>query len=430
MNHNHNRSTPALIKSRVLLEIIASRASLVLLGLICGLVILEIGFRIIYPDPSPRLVNQGIQFHQTLGHAFRPNVEGWNTSLRGEYSAYIKINSKGLRDQEYPYHKGTGAFRILILGDSFTAGLQLPEAETFPKLLEARLKQHNPQRKFEVINAGVVGYSTDKQLAYFTQEGYKYQPDLVILAFFIGNDLTDNIWRALYSFENGQLVPDPPHRDDERFTPFWARPGTTFRNVRNFLYRNSRLYSVSIELLTLSTVQKIPGLTQSLTAMGLVEITQPAINYGNLYAFRNLPDIAWETTEALIRQLKQEVESRDSQLLIVILPDETDIDERRRQEILETYTDLIKLETLQAGPPTQHLAALLDSADIAYLQLLPALQTALQTSQTPLYYPYDGHWTPAGHRVAAQAIYDYLIENRAKLNDFPPVATQESAIQK
>jgi lysophospholipase L1-like esterase len=429
MNQNSNHST-LLIKSRPLLNAIASRAALVLLGLIFGLVILEIGFRIAYPDPSPRLVNQGIQFHETLGHAFRPNAEGWNTSLRGEYSAYVKINSKGLRDREYSYHKGADAFRILVLGDSFTVGLQLPEAETFPKLLEAQLNRYNPQTKFEVINAGVIGYSTDKQLAYFSQEGYKYQPDLVILAFFIGNDLTDNIWHALYRLEHGQLVPNPPLRQEARFTPVWAKEGTAFRNVRNFLYRNSRLYSVSIELLTLSTVQKIPGLTQFLISMGLIEITQPVINYGNIYAFRYLPDIAWETTKALILQLKQEVESRDSQLLVLILPDETDIDARRRQEILETYAYLIKQETLQAPPPTRRLADILDRADIAYLQLLPALQTSFQESQTPLYYPYDGHWTPAGHRVAAQAIYDYLIKNPDKLNKFPLVATQGSATQK
>ena len=66
------------------------RMGLILFGVIVGLVILEVMFRFMYPDPSPKLINQGLQFDETYGLAFTPNVEGWNTSLRGEYSTYIK----------------------------------------------------------------------------------------------------------------------------------------------------------------------------------------------------------------------------------------------------------------------------------------------------------------------------------------------------
>ena len=109
------------------------RLSLVGFGILLALVVLEIGFRILYPDPSPKLINQGLQFNDTLGLAFTPGIEGWNTSLRGEYSTYVKINHKGLRDREYEYKKEEGAFRILVLGDSFAAGLQVPPEETFAK---------------------------------------------------------------------------------------------------------------------------------------------------------------------------------------------------------------------------------------------------------------------------------------------------------
>ncbi len=154
---------------------------------------MEIAFRFLYPDPSPKLINQGLQFDDTYGISFKPNAEGWNTSLRGEYSSYIKINDQGLRGQKYAYDKDAGTFRIRVLGDSFTAALQVAEEETFVKLLESQLKQHYPGVNFEIINAGVVGYGTGNQLSYFSHEGYKYQPDLVLLAFFTGNDISDNI---------------------------------------------------------------------------------------------------------------------------------------------------------------------------------------------------------------------------------------------
>jgi hypothetical protein len=390
-----------------------SRLSLILFGFLVGLAALELGFRILYPDPSPKLVNQGLQFHETYRLAFKPGSEGWNTSLRGEYSTYIKINQKGLRGQEYPYAKAEGVFRILVLGDSFTAGLQVSEAETFPKLLEAQLNQSDPQPKFEVINAGVTGYGTDNQLAYFSHEGYKYQPDLVILAFFSGNDLTDNIWHSIYELKEGRLTPVPPARREESLTPNWAKEGSLFKNTRNFLYTHSRLYSVSIELLTLSAVQKLPALAHWLVSLGLVEITQPLVNYGNIYAFRYLPDEAWQKSEALLLALNQAVEARGSRLLVVILPDELDVDDHRRQEVLAAYAGLTKPQALAGPPPAERLAGILRQHDIVYISLLPALKAHYQTDQTPLYYRYDGHWTPAGHRLAGQAIYEYLLTNQA-----------------
>jgi hypothetical protein len=390
-----------------------SRLGLVLLGLLFGLVVLEIGFRILYPDPSPKLVNQGLQFHETYRLAFKPGAAGWNTSLRGEYSTYVQINEKGLRGQEYPYTKAEDVFRVLVLGDSFTAGLQVEEAETFPKLLETQLNRHSPQLKVEVVNAGVIGYGTDNQLAYFTYEGYKYQPDLVILAFFTGNDLTDNIWYSLYDLKEGQLVPAPVIHREDNLTPNWAKEGSLFKNIRNSLYTHSRLYSVSIELLTLSAIQKTPALAQWLVSLGFVEMTRPLVNYGNLYAFRYLPDEAWEKTEALIRALNQEVERRGSRLLVVILPDETEVDDQRRQEILASYSNLTKPQTLVGPPPSEHLAEILQQDGITYLELLPVLKDNYPKNQTPLYYRYDGHWTPAGHRLAGQAIYEYLITHQA-----------------
>ena len=43
------------------------------------------------------------------------------------------------------------------------------------------------------------------------------------------------------------------------------------------------------------------------------------------------------------------------------------------------------------------------------LDLLPALQ-AEAPSNARLYYPYDKHWTAAGHAVAAREIERFLVE--------------------
>jgi acyl-CoA thioesterase-1 len=48
--------------------------------------------------------------------------------------------------------------RVVVLGDSLAAGLGLPEAEAFPALVEARLREEGLD--VEVVNAGVSGDTT------------------------------------------------------------------------------------------------------------------------------------------------------------------------------------------------------------------------------------------------------------------------------
>jgi acyl-CoA thioesterase I len=52
----------------------------------------------------------------------------------------------------------TGAPRIVILGDSLTAGLGVDKADSFPSLLQKRLEAEG--HRYEVVNAGVSGDTT------------------------------------------------------------------------------------------------------------------------------------------------------------------------------------------------------------------------------------------------------------------------------
>ena len=46
----------------------------------------------------------------------------------------------------------------------------------------------NIHKKIEVINFGVTEYSTAQELLTLRHNAWNYNPDLIILAFFIGND--------------------------------------------------------------------------------------------------------------------------------------------------------------------------------------------------------------------------------------------------
>jgi lysophospholipase L1-like esterase len=111
-----------------------------------------------------------------LAHVHRP---GSRARLMG---VDVSINSRGLRDREFPYEKPAGTLRVLMLGDSETFGWGVPQDGTTPKVAEKRLNEEPPGgMRIEVLNAGVGNYNTQMEVRYFLTEGYQYRPDLVTL---------------------------------------------------------------------------------------------------------------------------------------------------------------------------------------------------------------------------------------------------------
>jgi len=99
--------------------------------------------------------------------------------------------------------KPQGVFRILCYGDSNTDG---PNAGSWPEVLQEVLNQHRTLagRRYEVVNAGVGGYSSHQGLLRFQQEGKIYQPDLVIVSFG-WNDVATAVGRADHEFQTSWL---------------------------------------------------------------------------------------------------------------------------------------------------------------------------------------------------------------------------------
>jgi hypothetical protein len=102
----------------------------------------------------------------------------------------VDINSHGLRGPETTYEKPPSTFRVLNLGDSVVMGWGVRLEDTYGRRLESLLNEGgNSDLNFEVINAGVPGWSLDNALAYLQAEGLKYEPDLVVLDLTIANDI-------------------------------------------------------------------------------------------------------------------------------------------------------------------------------------------------------------------------------------------------
>jgi lysophospholipase L1-like esterase len=112
-----------------------------------------------------------------IGHE---HIPGSSAHLMG---VDVEINSDGLRDGEYPVAR-TDAYRIAVLGDSLTFGWGVPKEASFEALLEEQL---NTLRPTEMINFGHGNYNTDQQVSLFKKKGLKYNPDKVVVFYFIND---------------------------------------------------------------------------------------------------------------------------------------------------------------------------------------------------------------------------------------------------
>jgi lysophospholipase L1-like esterase len=394
--------------------------ALAVIGIALALLILEGGVRLMGIAPPAEPMPSLWETHPYLGWYHVPNSGGLWYSEYGEYQADVHINARGLRDREIGYDKPSDAYRILVLGDSFAEGLQVPLEETFAKQLETRLA--GGERPIEVINGGVSGWGTDQEAIFFAVEGFRYQPDLVLLLVFARNDIVNNygplevarmeaVQKPFFRLEEGELVVppfpfEPPAETGSQPVPLlgfsdWLR-------IRSSLYRSIMPY-----LRDIPVTRRTLGPTGLLGGLGVAMADEPdmALTF-DIYLSDPSPDWdeAWELTDALIRRLNEEVEAQGAQLVVanVSAPEQVypelwaatfDTDSQAQ----DNYRD--------PEAPNRRLATILDGADIPYLDLMPIFQDAATHPETPhLYFRHDFHWSAAGHALAAQAVESFLRE--------------------
>lgn len=151
-------------------------------------------------EEGPPSVNIGI-YDKTKGWDLRPNLK---QCIIG--NMIINTNSKGLRGiKEYSYDKPAGRKRIVMIGNSFTLGIDNNDDEIFPYFLDEMMPN------IDVLNLGVGGYGHDQILLKLKEQGVKYYPDIVVL-FFMPCDIHRNILtfhayaKPRYALKNNKLI--------------------------------------------------------------------------------------------------------------------------------------------------------------------------------------------------------------------------------
>ncbi len=400
-----------------------NRLLLIFSGVLVALLIAEVGLRRLGPMVDPAAKNEWLG---CVGWAGQPHqVVSYTTD---QFSTTERINSAGLPDVEHSYRKPNGVYRILIIGDSFVEAYQVSLEQSFPRLLEKMLNERrSPEApRFEVIKAGYRSWGTDQEWLYFQCEGFKYQPDLVLLGFTV-NDVVDNYtplkakmvgWpensppKPFFTLENGELkrqnFPFPP-------PPAEVQPQTW----PEYLYKYSVAYRVAAKgweslLLKLAELNQPPNPLDSPAQTTESRFPRHTMHFSMPVYLESAPpeyEAAWQLTLALLKAMQAEASQR--RLAFAVFSN---------SQIWSTHPSveqaLVRSDPLYANTrfdwdrPDQRVGQFLGELGVPFLPLDPGFRAYAAGRKDRLLFFNEGHWNEAGHQVAAQLLYDWLIEQK------------------
>ena len=340
------------------------------------------------------------------GTALRPGMEGWQ---RDEGRAYVKISAQGLRDREHRVAKPAATYRIAVLGDSYAEAMQVDVERTFWSLLPRRLESCGfaGGRKIETVNFGVSGYGTGHELLTLRERVWPYAPDMVLLAFFPGNDVRNNSkalegeqGRAYFSLKDGKLFLDTAFRDDPEFKE--KQRVSTHRAA----LQESRLYQLLRRVRAGNIAQHFHNAPVAAALASGTKLTEPGLDEEVLHEPRQPKwQEAWDITDRLVLASDEETRQHGARFVLTVLSTPGTV--YPNPQMRARYADSLGVKSLFY--PEERLQRLGGEHGFDVLALAPAMQRAADERHVFLHgfentKPGFGHWNEAGHALAAELI--------------------------
>ncbi|MBM3318536.1 MAG: hypothetical protein FJY75_11860, partial [Candidatus Eisenbacteria bacterium] len=176
------------------------RAGLLLFGVLLGLCAAE-GLARLYLAVVPPPADAPHVAHRDAGYLLAPDPPEHHAQEPDDH-----VNALGFRDREHARAKPPRTLRIAGIGDSFVYGSTSRLADHFLLVAASRLEERirrgegtaaglreggpSASTAVEMVLLGLGGYSPDNYVGVLRGIALPLQPDLVILNFYVGNDVT------------------------------------------------------------------------------------------------------------------------------------------------------------------------------------------------------------------------------------------------
>jgi lysophospholipase L1-like esterase len=372
---------------------------------------------------------------------------------RSEFSVNVRLNPLGFRERRLPSPKPPGVRRVVALGDSFTQGYGVQEHDAWPRRLETMLDARGPGR-YEVVNLGVPGTSPRDYLDHLQNPGLAYGPDVVLVTI-MGNDVQDRWVQREFGVQFASDVLVDARRQTLHPTPVWTLvPRTVFpahypyvwKTLHSPPFRPSRVQATEARpdaaasqpspesgaaeavLLTLAdryrrrdavgnaiatmlagqldALRPVLEGTISLDAdaaaepyLRIMALVQPRL-FADAVLLPPRYDAAWDDVQRDLRRIFVIARGAGARPVLIFAPvvQQVTADAKPYLEWLGFEWDG---RTLTDGTFADRLRALARAEHVTFVDLLPSLRARRDHG---LYFPEDGHWSPAGHGHVAHVI--------------------------
>jgi tetratricopeptide (TPR) repeat protein len=134
-------------------------------------ILLEVGLRLAGYGYDTQLVTR-------FPPSKNPQVQALNSAVDRAYFGRGDLPGPEARPFRLP--KPPGTFRIVVVGGSSVLGFPFPSELSFPRQLEVILQAQNPDRRFEVLNAGIVAITSFSEVD-IARQAENCSPDLIVI---------------------------------------------------------------------------------------------------------------------------------------------------------------------------------------------------------------------------------------------------------
>lgn len=367
------------------MKILAKRLALLFWGFLIGGLVAEAATRsllTVYSSPFYRLdKNTGLL-------TYAPGATG--VYRRACFSNQIEINSLGWRTPEFSSTKPLGVYRLLVLGDSFTAALEEPVEKTFTQIIARKLEEQFPGRRFEAISLGRGNSGLYEAYRYLKDYGMVYDPDLILIVSFY-NDPLDDI-RAIEGVTGSEKI---------------AHLGSRGEIIDDYKVEENGATIVFKDLVRQSAFLKLLY-DRSHDFVDYVILKKPK-PFGDELLESLDEDRAFSLQKQVLINIKNLASSLAAPVIIFNAPYRRSVEDSADPN--EPYLAIGKYDY------ESYLQKLSDATGVVFVNLLPTIRQRFYREGKAIDSSCDIHWNETGHLWVAEAMLTHLLENLSPNNN-------------
>jgi carbamoyltransferase len=320
---------------------------------------------------AEKVMRQLYEYHPVVGYRYIPNLKVRVPHEGGGY--LMRVNEHGFRsDGSFVRERTPGVRRVLVFGDSFTAGDGVANSLRYTDLLEARLGS------CEFYNFGLSSTGTDQQYLVWREFARGIEHDLVMIVVFV-----ENIRRVAAHYR--------PHRDEQGRERIYAKPyykleGGALRLCQVPPKREplDETGMSATEAAAIDHGGRFFRLRKVANALGVKDLLQQLTQYQPLPEYDSPRTPGWQLLRAILAQW---IGALDKPVLLVPLP-------------LPQHID----QSCDASGYQERFRELAAELGCRLHDPLPGLLRIEQGARRALRWEKDIHFTPAGHDALARSL--------------------------